>query len=56
MKQKHGELMAKRKIDDAQLLALMRTSERQVFDWHCSQPEGERSLLLSLYFCSFGKA
>jgi hypothetical protein len=56
MKQKHGELMTKRKIDDARLLALMRTSERQVFDFHFLQPEVERSLLLSLYFRSFGKA
>jgi len=56
MTQKHGGRIAKRKIDDAQLLALMRMSERQVFDWHCSQPEVERSLLLSLCFRSFGKA
>ena len=56
MKQKHGELMAKRTIDDEQLLALMHMSERQVFDWHHSQPENERSSLLNLYFRIFGEA
>jgi GT2 family glycosyltransferase len=56
MKQKHRDLMAKRKIDDEQLLALMRMSERQVYEWHCLQPEEERSSLLKLYFRMFGKA
>ena len=53
MKQKHRDLMAKRKIDDEQLLALMQMSERQVYDWHQSRPEGDRSSLLNLYFRLF---
>ncbi|MGA9567917.1 MAG: glycosyltransferase family 2 protein [Candidatus Korobacteraceae bacterium] len=53
MKQKHRELMAKRKIDDQQLLAVMRMSERQLFDWQQSRPESERSSLLRLYFRIF---
>jgi len=53
MVHKHRNLMAKRKIDDAQLLALMQMSERQVYLWHRSQPEAERSSLLNLYFRLF---
>ncbi len=53
MKQKHRELMAKRKLDDEQLLALMTMSERQVYDWHQSQPESRRSSLLNAYFAVF---
>ena len=53
MKQKHRELMAKRQINDAQLLALMQMSERQVYDWHRSRSKGERSSLLTLYFRLF---
>ena len=53
MRQKHRELMANRKIDDEQLLVLMQMSERQVYEWHRSQPEGERSSLLNLYFRLF---
>jgi GT2 family glycosyltransferase len=53
MKRKHHELMAKRKIDDEQLLALMKMSERQVYDWHQSQPPSKRSSLLSAYFAVF---
>lgn len=53
MKQKHQELMAKRKIDDEQMLALMKTSERQVYDWHVSQPGSRRSSLLNAYFAVF---
>ena len=55
MKQKHRDLMAKRTIDDDQLLALMQMSERQVYDWRQSRPENERSSLLNLYFRVFGK-
>ncbi len=53
MKRKHRELMAKRKIDDEQLLALMEMSERQVYAWHQSQPESMRSSLLNAYFAVF---
>ena len=53
MKQKHRELMAKRKVDDEQLFALMKMSERQVYDWHQSQPKSRRSSLLNAYFAVF---
>jgi hypothetical protein len=53
MQQKHRALMAKRKIDDDQFLALMQMSERQVYDWQQSRVEGERSSLLNLYFRTF---
>jgi len=53
MKQKHRDLMAKRKIDDQQLLVVMQMSEYQVYDWHQSQAESERSSLLNLYFRLF---
>lgn len=33
MKQKHHELMAKRTIDDEQLMMVMGMSERQVYEW-----------------------
>jgi GT2 family glycosyltransferase len=53
MKQKHRELMAKRKIDNEQVFALMKMSERQVYDWHQSQPKSRRSSLLNVYFAVF---
>ena len=53
MQQKHRELMAKRQIDDEQLLALMQVSERQIYDWQQSRPANERSSLLKLYFRLF---
>jgi GT2 family glycosyltransferase len=56
MRQKHRELMAKRKIDDGQLLELMQMSERQVYEWQQSRPRPERSALLRMYFWLFGPA
>jgi GT2 family glycosyltransferase len=53
MQQKHRELMAARTIDNDRLLGLMRMSERQVFDWHSSRRESERSSLLNFYFRVF---
>lgn len=53
MKQKHNELMLKRKVDDDQILAIMQMSERQIFDWQQSRPESERSRLLKIYFRFF---
>ncbi len=55
MRRKHAELSAKRRISDEQFLELLRESERQVFDWQQSRPEGERSWLLKLYFGCFGR-
>jgi GT2 family glycosyltransferase len=56
MRQKHLDLMAKRKIDDDQLMMLIRTSERQLFDWQKSLPQGKRSSLLTTYFRLFPPA
>ncbi len=53
MQQKHRDLMAKRKLDDQQLLVLMQMSERQIYDWQQSRPESERSSLLKFYFRIF---
>lgn len=53
MRRKHRDLMAKRTIDDEQLLTLMRMSERQIFDWQKSRTEGEPSWLLKAYFRLF---
>jgi GT2 family glycosyltransferase len=53
MMQKHHDLMAKRKINDVQLLERMKASERQIYDWHHSQPESRRSSLLKTYFRLF---
>jgi GT2 family glycosyltransferase len=55
MQQKHRDLMAKRTIDDAQLLKLMQMSERQVYDWQQSLSPEDRSGLLRSYFRVFGK-
>lgn len=53
MQQKHRDLMAKRKLDDQQLLVLMQMSERQIYDWQQLRPESERSSLLKFYFRIF---
>jgi hypothetical protein len=54
MHSKYGELMAKRKIPDDALLAKMRMSERQIYDWQQSLPRRQRSSLLNFYFRIFG--
>jgi GT2 family glycosyltransferase len=53
MKQKHRDLMAKRTLTDEQLLERMKMSERQVYDWHCSQSQAKKSTLLNVYFRVF---
>ena len=53
MKKKHRELMSRRTLNDEQLLARMKMSERQVHDWHCSQPQAKQSFLLKAYFAAF---
>ena len=55
MKKKHHELMSKRQISDAQFLELLRSSERQIWEWQQSQPLQGRSSLLDIYFRVFGK-
>ena len=53
LKQKHHELMSKRTLDDEQLLERMKISERQVYEWHCSQHPATQSSLLKSYFRVF---
>lgn len=55
MKAKHRELMAKRRISDGELLQLLHSSERQIWEWQQSQKPEERSALLDAYFRLFGK-
>ena len=55
MRRKHRELMAKRRITDAEFLTRLRESERQIYDWQQSRLPQERSSLLTLYFRFFGK-
>jgi GT2 family glycosyltransferase len=55
MSRKHRGLMANRRITDAEFLAQLRESERQIYDWQRSLPPAERSGLLKLYFQLFGK-
>jgi GT2 family glycosyltransferase len=55
MRQKHRELMTKRRISDAEFLQRLRASERQIWEWQQSQKPEERSALLDAYFRLFGK-
>lgn len=55
MQTKHRDLLAKRRIDDAEFLARLRDSERQIYEWHRSRLRQNRSALLNLYFRLFGK-
>jgi GT2 family glycosyltransferase len=55
MGRKHNELMAKRRITDAEFLARLRKSERQIYDWQQLRSPEERSGLLKFYFGLFGK-
>ena len=55
MARKRRELMARRRINDAEFLARLRDSERQIYDWQQSQKPEERSGLLKIYFRLFGK-
>jgi hypothetical protein len=55
MRRKHRELMANRRISDADFLAQLRGSERQIYDWQRSLAPAQRSGLLKLYFQIFGE-
>ena len=55
MRKKGRELMAKRRIGDAEFLQRLRESERQIYDWQQSLPADARSSLLKFYFRLFGK-
>jgi len=55
MRRKHRELLAKRRISDAEFLARLRDSERQIYDWQQSRAPQDRSGLLNFYFRVFGK-
>jgi len=53
MRQKHRELIAKRRISDDEFLERLRDSERQIYEWHLARPQQERSALLKIYFRLF---
>jgi GT2 family glycosyltransferase len=55
MQRMHRELMALRRISDAELLERLRASERQIYDWQQSLPPQTRSALLKFYFALFGR-
>jgi len=55
MRQKHRELMARRRISDDEFLERLRDSERQIYEWHRARPPQERSSLLKIYFRLFGR-
>ncbi len=53
MRQKHNELIAKRRIGDDEFLQKLRHSERQIYAWQQSRSPKERSSLLNIYFRLF---
>ena len=55
MRQKHRELMARRRIGDAGYLERLRASEQQIHEWQQSLPPQARSRLLKIYLRVFGK-
>jgi GT2 family glycosyltransferase len=55
MRAKHRDLLATRRVSDAEFLKRLRDSERQIYDWHQSRPQQDRSALLNFYFRIFGR-
>ena len=55
MRQKRRELMARRRISDADFIEHLRASEQQIWEWQQSRPQEGRSQLLKIYFRLFGK-
>ena len=55
MREKHRELMAKRRIGDAEFLELLRESEQQIWQWQQGRSPGRGSRLLRTYFRFVGK-
>ena len=53
MRRKRDELIAKQRIDDAELLEKLRNSERQVYAWQQRRASKDRSSLLNIYFRLF---
>jgi GT2 family glycosyltransferase len=53
MRRRHDELMAKRRISDAEFLQKLRDSERQIYAWQQARLPKERSSLLKIYFRLF---
>ncbi len=51
---KRTEVMQQRRIENKEFLNLLRASEKQLFEWHISRPQGSRSHLLNAYFWIFG--
>ena len=55
MRTKHRELLAVRRISEAEFLRRLCGSERQIYDWHQSRAQQDRSALLNFYFRIFGR-
>ncbi len=55
MRQKHRELMSKRRITDDDFLERLRASERQIWEWQQSRATDKRSSWLKTYFRLFGR-
>ena len=51
---KRNRVMQQRRIDNRDFLNLLRASEKQLYEWHISRPQGSRSHLLNAYFWIFG--
>jgi GT2 family glycosyltransferase len=50
---KRAQVLQQRRIDNREFLNLLRASEKQLFEWHISRPQGSRSHLLNAYFWIF---
>jgi len=55
MREKHRELMAHRRISDAEFIERLRASERQIWEWNQLRQPEDRSRLLEMYFRLFGQ-
>jgi GT2 family glycosyltransferase len=55
MQKKSAELLSKRRSSDGEFLRKLCDSERQIYDWHVSQSQEEKSGLLKMYFRLFGR-
>ena len=53
MLRKRRQIMAGRRISNAEFLGLLRVSESQIYAWHQERPPASRSTLLNTYFVLF---
>jgi len=54
MLRKRRQIMAGRRISNAEFLGLLRVSEGQIYAWHQARPSASHPRLLSVYFGLFG--